>query len=234
MKRAYKHLKIIIHMKAIIVVISIATALLSSSVVYGQRVERKNGIFIVDLSGMIKEGSTVTKTGKKSTTTADSTSLGYDEENDLSSKKNNETLYYKFEIIDVKDWRRWGWSKGMTATYGEGATWKQAIDACSKFEIDGRKNWRLPTQGEAVLLSVLWIPIRTVGCSVLNMEGVGYNPQDISQFSWTATEYNADYAWWADYVSGETYPKVPGGWSSYNKKKKLKFFCIREIHEPEN
>lgn len=182
-----------------------AAALLSPSVLFGQKLMKENGIFIIDLSNM--HSSVITKTPKNPTTTATNTSMG-SQDTDISSAKSNETLYYKFEIIDEPAWR-------------QGATWMAAIETCQKYEIAGRKNWRLPTQKELVFLGVFNSRIVDfLGCSALT-HAVG----DANGNVWTATEHNETLAWRSIPVTGEMWNTGSG----ITKKSILKFVCIREI-----
>lgn len=190
-------------MKTILVLI--AAALLSPSVLFGQKIMKDNGMFIIDLSNM--DSRVITKTPKKPTTTANNGSTG--SKDDISSAESNETLYYKFEIIDEPAWRNGG----------EGTTWKAAIDSCNNYEKDGRKDWRLPTQKELVFLGVLSPRINALGCTALiNRDHLAVD------CLWAATEVSGTTAWRSTPATGEM-------WNLGTTKSltQYRFVCIREL-----
>lgn len=190
-------------MKTILVLI--AAALLSPSVLFGQKIMKDNGMFIIDLSNM--DSRVITKTPKKPTTTATNISKG--SKGDISSAESNETLYYKFEIIDEPAWRNGG----------NGTTWKDAIDSCNNYEKDGKKDWRLPTQKELVFLGVLSPRINALGCTALiNRDHLAVD------CLWAATEVSGTTAWRSTPATGEM-------WNSGTTKTltQYRFVCIREL-----
>lgn len=191
-------------MKTILVLI--AAALLSPSVLFGQKIMKENGMFIIDLSNM--DSRVITKTYKNRTTTASDESTGRSKD-DISSAESNETLYYKFEIIDEPAWRNGG----------KGTTWKAAIDSCSNYEKDGKKDWRLPTQKELVFLGVLSPRINALGCTALiNRDHLAVD------CLWAATEVSGTMAWRSTPATGEMWNlQTPKSLTQY------RFVCIREL-----
>lgn len=190
-------------MKTILVLI--AAALLSPSVLFGQKIMKENGMFIIDLSNM--DSRVITKTYKNRTTTATNDLTG--SKGDISSAESNETLYYKFEIIDEPAWRNGG----------KGTTWKAAIDSCNNYEKDGKKDWRLPTQKELVFLGVLSPRINALGCTALiNRDHL------VVDCLWAATEVSGTMAWRSTPATGEMWNlQTPKTHTQY------RFVCIREL-----
>lgn len=179
-------------MKLIVKIILVVFVCLMVTKGYAQKVVVDKGRFIIDASGI---EHTTTKKARGTDGTNDTwgtQSIDY-----ISSWVSNEKVYYKFEVSAVDE--------------AQDVTWKEAVDACEKSTRDGG-DWRLPTQRELMLISVLLPELKQVGCLFSN------------SFYWAATEYiNFPY----QTANSMSWGKASGMSKDVNATVRAR--CIREL-----
>ena len=152
-------------------------------------------VYKADVSGNVTNGYTATRSANGTsfiieckgmpeasyTKTAKPTT-----QDELKTAETNKKVAYKFEVANED------LTSGGSGTWTDGKTnWENAYAVA----IDKGEGWRLPTQRELMLIWLMKEALAKFN-PLFNSLATGYY--------WSATEYNANFAWYVGFYNGNT------------------------------
>lgn len=188
-------------MKTKILFTVVAMAMLSTVTVSAQKASVENGKIIIDASDMCN-----TTTVKKALTTLATidTPVPIDDLNDIASQASNAKIYQKFEISKTDNSNR--------------VTWVEAVNTACAGTINGTTGWRLPTQREFMLISILHSTLKGFATE-------GFIPLADTNY-WSATNMDSSDCW-VVYCR-----KIASSIVEEGKRYSLPVRCIRDVDIP--
>lgn len=153
----------------------------------------------------ILDAAIYSKAKARTTQATNTTKTTVNDDTDIASEKSNMTISHYFEVAK-KD-------------YNETETnWISAVNSCNTWTEDGG-NWRLPTQKEVMLLSILSKEIEQRASSI------GFSSFKADNY-WSATESLDNYSWCGNFNLGTMsyFGTINGG-----KTKPHYVRCVRDV-----